>query len=188
MAEEAHPIRNGVIVGVIVLFIGPLVNQIFGWWPWLQRAIASAATAIWHFLTASLPIPVWALILIAIALTPTAVFLGRLLRKQEGPTWRDYREDMFLGVKWRWRYEGGSIEDLRCYCPADDTALVYCPVPPRNPDEYNRTSLRCESCQQEIGSQPGDMYDVKDRVIRQIERKVRVGEWRNALGAEEGTA
>ena len=152
MAEDGHSIRNSVIASVIVVFISWLGNQLFGWWPWLQSVVAAIAVGIWKFLTASIAVPVWVWIIIAVGLVPTAVLLIRLLR---GPKWSDYREDMFSREKWRWQYNGDLIDDICCFCDREDTALVCSRISGRF-DDPDRIEVNSEGCGKEHGGGEGN--------------------------------
>jgi len=73
---------------------------------------------------------------------------------------------------WRWCYSetGHRVESLWCFCPHDDTTLVH-------REEYDRVSFECETCHRRFGPLPGDRIQAISMIIRQIDRKLRTGEW-----------
>jgi hypothetical protein len=83
---------------------------------------------------------------------------------------------------WRWRYSevGSGLDSLWCFCPNDETQLVYV-------EDYDRVWFECETCRKRFGPLSGDKDHVLSMVKRQIDRKIRTGEWtaelRRKLGA-----
>lgn len=128
--------------------------------PFLQWLSTPATVANWQLLV---------LVLLALA---APVWLGLVLLRRLGPAWRRYREDHFLGMHWRWHYKGGQPEAIRCYCPQDDTQLTY-----HYSQTDNEVHFHCETCDRIYGSFAGDAAYVRGVIRRQIQRKLRTGEW-----------
>lgn len=81
-----------------------------------------------------------------------------------------YREDDFFGVTWRWRYGAAGIMDLVCFCPVCDyqirpVSTGYFPL--------HTTRFECEECQRLLGEESADFDEIKSRVIRKNQRKMR---------------
>ena len=90
------------------------------WWPALRRGIEVA----WVFLLASSPVRHWVFGLLVLAalfavllgivvissLMPSNSNQGQLVSL--GPDWHSYQSDSFFGLRWRWRYDGGRIQQL----------------------------------------------------------------------------
>jgi hypothetical protein len=120
-------------------------------------------------------IPVWIIAVCAIiAIFITTRLIKRMIVKGTPPNYFSYTEDVFMGMKWRWAYPLGDYE-LRPYCLVCDTILVYEEWPNRVMAE--KTLFHCETCERVVSEQQGDHNYVVAKVHRQIERKVRTGEW-----------
>jgi len=177
MSEEKHSIRNSVIATVVGSLIVALILWLVpGAWAWVKSAFA------WlnHFLTSTATIPMWLLAVMILAILPTVILIiigiVALSKQPEGPAWTDYTKDQFDGMTWRWQYAGNSMINLWCYCPDDDTALVY------SFDEFlDKIAFHCESCKRNFGPFPGSRKYILDKVRRQIDRKVRNGEWKTMV-------
>jgi hypothetical protein len=131
-------------------------------------ALAWGAAA-WRWLVRPVPVPFLVLIFIVGALV---VFVtGILLKSMEPapPTWLDYRQDTFLGIVWRWRYDGTHLAEwsIRPYCPRCGTGLRW--------EEHGymdiTTSFNCDECRFTLDV-PGGGAAVTDRICRLIEREV----------------
>ncbi len=91
------------------------------------------------------------------------------------PKWK-YKQDNFEGMVWRWHYVGGRPTNPVAYCPHDDTAIVW------REDDYRMWVLGwCETCRRGFGKFDGGMNSVRGKIQRQIERKLRVGEWKSVV-------
>jgi hypothetical protein len=172
-SEEKHPIRNSVIATVIGgLIVALLLWFVPGAWAWIKSALAW----LYGLLVSTVIIPMWLLVVMILAILPTVLIIVLAVlpssKQAEGPRWTDYTEDSFDGITWRWQYAGNSLINLWCFCPYDDTVLVY------SFDEIlGKISLHCETCQTKFGPFVGDKDYMLARIERQIGRKVRSGEW-----------
>ena len=169
MAEVKHPVRNGIIIGVSVMAIGYGATLIPGFWHWVAGTIAS----FWVYTWGTVTVGRWLLFLLSVGCVPVVIALFRWLARFRGPSYKDYREDKFFGVVWRWHYSFGEPAGLWCYCPHCDTALVYT-------DAYqpNRVWFTCELCgQRQHEVTGGDKDYALSRIYRQIDRKLRNKEW-----------
>lgn len=124
--------------------------------------------------------PVWLFVALALA-TALLILLGvvRLVRASspQEPTWHDYTSDRFFGMVWRWSFSSsGHVGEPWCFCPLDDTVLVG--VLDHYPD---RVRFRCDTCRGEFGPVDGDRDEAIRKVMRQIDRKLRTGEWKQAV-------
>ena len=105
-------------------------------------------------------------------------FSIRAAVRNTDPTVTDYREDRFFGTVWRWHYAHGGPDGIWAFCPSCDTVLVY---------SYQRdfgdlkTTLHCETCNRAILTEPGDRDNLVGKVHRQIDRKIRSGEWKDCV-------
>jgi len=122
-------------------------------------------------LTRTYAVPGWALALLVLAAALATVLLGRAFLAWMMP-WRRYRADRFLGMVWRWRYRRGKPTHIWCYCPDDDTQLVY-----NYSQREHQVVFHCETCGRDFGGFSGDHDYVRGMIYRQVARKVRTGEW-----------
>ena len=171
MSHDGQSIRGWMlgIVGTVIagLLLTGLNYCIPSVWEFTRAA------ALWIYGTATLPVsvPLWLLCSIGIFFVPT---LHQIWKSIRGPNWRQYTADEFESVRWRWRYSGGQITDLWCYCPHDDTKLAYS----EEGGEWQgwRLFLHCDTCQRQVGSIDRRIRDV----IASIEKTNRSedSEWR----------
>jgi hypothetical protein len=146
-----------------------------GLYHWLLHALA----AVVRFLAQPLIIARWIFFLVCLFSIPTLYLLFRPLtrRSPREPDFTAYRADTFFGIVWRWNYSSqGNPQNLWCFCPRCDTQLVY------SEDRYpDRTQFLCEHCDQKLHELNGTKDYALSQVIRQIDRKLRGGEWKNAI-------
>lgn len=106
---------------------------------------------------------------------------ARAKKQEEVISFREYQRDTFFGVIWHWGYLGsGEIYEnsLAPYCPSDDTLLV------KNTKisfDYENAEFYCETCRNVYTPREGSANTLIGKVIRQIDRKIRVGEWREVV-------
>ena len=174
MAREAHPIRNNVIATLIAAAILAGLAQIGPVRPFLDRFLFSPLLAVWRWLVHSVPVPVWLLVALAVLALATVIRIVVAQLKSRSPHWLDYRADRFLGVHWRWTFSAGEVSRITPFCPIDDTLLV-------GDNGYKSFNLRCETCAQTWGPFEGDGHSLTGTIRRQIERKIRSGEWQSVV-------
>ena len=181
-----HPILYGTVASVLATVICALLAFLV---PGLYRWALDAGSAAWKFLTAAGGTPRWVLIVLAAVAAPTVYRALRLLlpAKSAGPTVRparftDYTEDTFFGVVWRWAYQQGKLLPPAGFCPTCDTQLVY-----SEPYRGISVSLVCEHCHKTVYDGEGGLEDALNRVARQIERKLRSGEWQRMVENKPGS-
>jgi hypothetical protein len=175
-------IKNQIIAGIAVLAIAAFASWFYGLLPKIGNIIRAGIS----FLGDRVVMPRWyyyLLLLCGLALLVRVVigFRNRTKIKEESISSTDYQRDTFFGIVWRWDYfSSGEISDemLAPYCPTDDTLLV------KNPkfsfDNVN-AEFYCETCKKVFTPREGSGVTLKGKVIRQIDRKIRVGEWRELV-------
>ena len=143
----------------------------------LPEPLASALTqAIEHFLAVT-AVPNWVLYLLVLAALPSAALLAKSALRPR-PEVLEYTTDRFLGLTWRWRYRRFGRPDAPwAHCPVCDTALIY---NSQSDGSRMRTVLTCESCDRTVLQHEGDAQYLAAKILRQIERKIRTGEWQAA--------
>jgi hypothetical protein len=191
MAEAAkRQIREKVAVGVITAIIlaalGFLCKSL------LLPAATTTMSWVWNvtkevfswLFHGNVPVPAWLFcFLCAGSLALLAFAVSKIPRgiKIRGTHWTDYTEDHFFGMKWRWRFSSsGRISDLWCFCPNDQTCLVYKDdfITERSTGMITPAiGLHCETCGQTFGPHAGDTDSLKAKVERQICRKLDTNEW-----------
>lgn len=186
MAKEDHSLRNSIIIALVTVLFSALIPAVRDWAMAAFAAIWSVLRHGWTLILNSYPVPGW-LILVALLLACRAAY-GIYERARQPPpiTWQNsYLEDRMHSVVWRWRYIGGSIDNLHAFCPQCDAQLVY---EERGPDIRRRlwddtpiaTVLHCETCDVPRATLQGDYRYAWARVEREIQRRIRTGEWQRA--------
>lgn len=184
-----HKVIAGLLTAGLLSFIGYL----FGSWanvvPPIATAIKTACLAIWHGVaySVSVPVPVSLLVLFAaiaawFALRAVAQNLATVdkVTTPDGPNIYSYREDMFQGVVWAWRYANVDmlIVDIVPHCPDDYTELILIPY-------HSIVFLKCETCGNTWPTQiPFNNYSaegLRGVIKRQIRRKLDTGEWKDVV-------
>jgi hypothetical protein len=165
----ADPVWSKVISAVILAAFPAAAA--YNWWAEVVAAIAIAA----RFLLAATPVPNWLLGIVGlcvIVVVSIIIFgLYAWLHPRVVPSWRSYREDVFLGLKWRWRYDDdGRIYRLLPFCPSCDFQIV-----PHDASDAGGLRIRflCDGCARPEITVNGALAEILDRVARHIERKIR---------------
>jgi len=122
--------------------------------------------------------PQWAVIVTFLVLTLMVVFIIVLIVKIVEPKHKQYRQDMFEGMLWKWHYKGDKIIDLWCYCPTCKSMLHV------DDENCNATSslgdkttfFVCDTCdEKEVGRiKGGDRKYALKIIIRAILAKIRL--------------
>lgn len=176
------PVWSKVIAAAIIALAGTAwVAYLKNWWPAVWHGIEAA----WAFLLSTTPVRHWVLGLLILFATLFALLLVSLSASmfwpksdpnselvKIGPDWHFYTSDKFFGLKWRWRYEGPEIL-LDAYCPQCD----YQVFPDDNSDFTGRIKFFCDSCKRNVATQDDSWGDMKSKVIRFIQQKIRNGDY-----------
>lgn len=182
MAEsDSSSIKTNVIAGLITAAIIGAIGFIPGLWAWVLAKISASWNAFCAHIMSTHEVPSWALYLLAI---PAFFWLSRIalaaherLTSNE-PQQSAYVQDNFFGVTWRWRYVGGAPTGIWAFCPSCDTQLVY-----STNYEFGHQTVRlhCETCRHDLLQEEGDKDYLVAKAHRQIDRKIRNGEWRDVV-------
>lgn len=178
-------IRNGAIAstiaGIFLLAIPALRRYFITFFSWLW----SGAVWCWDAIFSYYVLPGWSLLIIFIL---AAIGLVKLLiffkGKGEKSDHISYVEDYVFNVKWRWRWVNEQIIDLWCFCPSCDATLVYNDRSSRNLyNPVNKTDFLCENCNHRIITtiNGGAMNYAISAVEREIDRRIRTGEYKNIM-------
>jgi hypothetical protein len=158
--------------------IGGLILAFISWtglFPAVWNSLTIAAKWSYHIFLSSVPIPVWIIALVSPLIIATLLRIFATIRRNNVKrlTWRDYKEDDIMGMKWRWNYGyySGDIHDISCFCPSDDTQLIY-------KNWGSKVVFHCETCDRRFGPFEGHLNYFFGRIQRQIHRKIRSGEWK----------
>ena len=183
---ERHSIRNGIIASVVSgLLLAAIFSPTFR--KWISLFITTTwklITGTWDYLLASVAVPRCVLGLLILLSLVTLFRAVRPLFKSQAvaePTWQSYTQDEFFGMVWRWdNYSRDPINSMRAFCPRCDTMLVYSEHV-WSSDLASSTLFTCDTCGRQIAELEGSMSHVLGKIGRQIERKVRTGEWKRAI-------
>jgi len=162
----SHPVVS-TVVATILIGIG---TQLLGWWPLITNAILAA----WQFIFTPILIPLWLLALLSFSAVAIVIIIFVVVFHRE--THSDYTSDEFYGVKWRWQYfDGGSLDEPVPFCVKCDFQLK--PTFASSYSAVDHWVYRCENCGHVGADFRESISDFHDRVRRQIQRKLRSGEW-----------
>ena len=184
MEKASHKI----VIGVAIMVIGTIIVRFTtaftfsGAFHWIGRGF----DACWNFAVSPVKISAWLLVLLV--LMALALIVGvtyDLVISRREPSSNDYIKDTFDGLIWRWRYTyGGGIKDPWCFCPECDGILSYSVEDVSSFHEVGcrwATNLFCDHCDRIVSTLPGDQNNIVHRIERLIDRKIRVGEWREVV-------
>ena len=177
MADDKHAsVKSQVVAGLVVAAVIAAVSFVPGAVKW----VAEVAAAFWSHLLGTSGFPNWSLYLLALMSIHTLVYWAARATKPKGPNVASYNHDTFLGLKWRWSYIAGQPANAWAFCPHCDTMLVYSEVG-RFFDPDRKTVLTCETCGRDMLQHEGDRDYLVQKIHRQIDRKIRSGEWERVV-------
>ena len=130
-------------------------------------------------------IPNWLSLIIGLLVLPTIlvflIFLWNLIRGENtSPSWRSYKEDVFFGIRWRWKYIDESITEVHTFCPHCDFQVY-----PQSASAYiavERIEFQCDSCHRRLGIFEENYGTLKNKAIRFAQQKLRNGSWNGESG------
>jgi len=173
--------------GIVLAFISAAVTAVFV--PSVLKWLWELLLSLWRLLTSTVGIPVWLLSLtvaLLLALLYQAAKRAMKTLAASAPSFLAYREDIIFGIHWRWSYVGNTLDEPHEFCPDCDTRLLF-------RDEYGmppglvtrnfnlQTVFFCEHCGWQSQPLDGEHHDIINRVMRQIDRRARSGEWQSTL-------
>src|SRR5262249_20684949 len=156
--------RTLLLIGIASSALGGTIAIIVTKRPVLDAA-KSAMRSLWHSATAQIALPVWLLIpIFGWALLTLYRIAREMFTTPEPPQPQiDYREDEFLGLRWRWPYPGGAIGLPIAYCLTCDTMAIWTEI---RPDVIQRAEgirpmsiIACEHCRCDLYTGEGDKPD-----------------------------
>jgi len=177
----SDPVWSKVIAAGIIIILTAAISGFTGFWP----TIAIVASAVWSWLTSTIAIPIWLLFVLsictAVALLVSVLLVVSILRDNSvsEPTSHSYTTDEFFNIRWRWSYMGGgTIYDLYSFCTKCDYQVF-----PFDTMVYSRfgSKYKCGDCGEDLGTFAKDQHEVEQEIKLLIQRKIRNGEWRQAL-------
>lgn len=174
----SDPVWSKVIAAAIIGAVGTAATFFLGWWP----AISGGLISMWRFLLGSAELSRWVVLLMAMLSLPTLVLLVGLLwaairpnAPLPSPNWTSYRSDVFLGLRWRWSYNGNEMSEPMAFCPTCDYQIH--PNHGFDYGSYSLTEFRCDSCSKAIASFKVSYSELTSKVTRLAQMKIRNGSW-----------
>lgn len=175
------PVWSKVISAGILAIVGAMGATFLDWWP----AIGSSIRTAWSYALLPNQLPNWLIWIVALALLPTVMVLGAVLRQtilpssgDAGPSWRTYIQDDLLGLRWRWHYlDDGSIKGVAPFCPRCDYQVF-----PHHASAYGvveRIGFHCDSCSVDLSEFDESFESLRSKIERFVQQKLRTGAWRN---------
>ena len=197
MGESANSqVSEKVIVGIVSAIIVAALTY-FGrsfLLPFLDNAWVSVWTVVKTtsacFFLGTVASPAWLFCILISASVVLLIIAANKIRREvkiDEPSWiNNYTADNVFGIKWRWRYTSGRLNDPCAYCPIDDTILVY----RREFDGgsmfiggSHAITLHCDTCGRQFAPFDGNDTHLVEKVMRQTDRKIRTNEWKQVVAA-----
>ena len=172
------PVWSAVIAAAVVAAAGAVGTYLLDLWP----AMAAAAGRAWQFLFATTEVSNWILILLGLGLIPAVLLVAVVIwdfvsrKPTMAPSWTNYKEDVFFGLKWRWQYVGGRIDRLVSFCPHCDYQVYS-----HNASGFHavdRIGFDCDSCRRHLCQIDESQRSLESKVERFIQQKLRNETWR----------
>lgn len=177
MTEDKNSsLATQVIAGLVVAAIIGAVSFVPGAFKWVVEVVS----AFWNHLFGATTLPNWSLYLLALMSLNTIIYSAALVIKPKGSNITAYTHDTFLGLNWRWSYISGRPVNAWAFCPDCDTMLVYSELGSYF-DPIRKTVLTCETCSKDMLNHEGDRDYLVEKIHRQIDRKIRTGEWKRIV-------
>ncbi|MBS0566062.1 MAG: hypothetical protein JSS59_01450 [Proteobacteria bacterium] len=173
----SDPVWSKVISAAIIAVAAGVGTYLLDWWPTIGSYFAKGLA----FAGASSLVQNWFLAVIGLLALPTVVVLVALMwqlvgtGKPEAPNWEAYVSDVFLGLRWRWHYNGSTMSDLTTFCPHCDYQVF-----PANASAYNvidRIAFSCDSCRAELGTFDESFHSLENKARRFAQQKIRTRSW-----------
>jgi hypothetical protein len=189
MAVESNSlvsIRNSVIASLIVAWLLWLVPSVRGGLSLAWNYLRDAAYSLWDWLLTAHAASGWLLLLLAgLAVAGAVLIYARIVqligRKKE-PDFTAYVGDHIHGAIWRWQWVGDRVGEVHGFCPTCDAQLVYAEQGGYlDPQNDTATVFICERCDRKAVARVGGggLKYALGAVRREIERRVRTGEYRS---------
>lgn len=174
MAEaKESSLSSQVWVGLIVAAVGGVVGLIYtDLWAWIRET----AKAVWAHLVRLSEVPHWLMYVVGTVLLIAAVqWIARWISSLD-PGFKAYSKDSLFGVTWRWQFYGDRPIGAWAFCSTCDATLVYSESGSRY-SGGEQVELTCETCNASRLRHDGDKDYLVAKVLREVERRIRTGEW-----------
>lgn len=173
-------VLSAIILGALAYFWQNHAQKVWNW-------VTQVSYGIWTWFISEHAMVGWLMVLVlALAVIGLIVIIDSVWPKSESSNWRNYKEDEFFGVRWRWGYPGDSIDNIAAYCPSCDTQIVACQklggYSMRSPVE--ETEYYCDHCGRKCHLFNGSHDDMLNKVHRQIAREIRTGAWTSRVSKD----
>lgn len=181
--------KRNIAIGTIASTLGTILAAVAMKGVKFVLGLAKSLVALaWQSLASKYSVPVWLLLIgvLWILFTLYAVVRRILIEARQPQPDTHYFQDTFLGLTWRWTYSNQTINPPFCFCPSCDTLLIWdITISEQYIAHFEGksavTSIKCEHCHRELYHGDGDQRTIQAQVVRQIDRKIRTGEWQKPL-------
>jgi len=173
------PVWSKVIAAAIIGTASIAATFFFGWWPAISNWIAIA----FKYLATDSSLPNWAVILLGILALPIIIALMALAWSSVFPTaasapncWAVYTSDVFLGLRWRWSYDGSRMSTPNSFCPSCDFQIF----PERGFDyggSHTQIRFHCDNCSTSLGTFNDSYEQLQSKAARFAQMKIRSNSW-----------
>ena len=171
-------VRNGVIsavvAGIILMIVPAIREHAVRFLTWLWFGVLWC----WNAFISSYSLPGWAWIIVFLFAIIGVITIFQSLKPVDKPEHMAYIEDDMFDAKWRWIWTGNRFSNLWCYCPHCDATLVY-----QVDSILHATHFLCENCSHSVVTtlRGKDKYSALRVVEREIDRRIRTGEYKKKL-------
>lgn len=183
MASQESKTTKVLISVVSGMILAGLLYTIRQWVFPFFRFLGSAFTEIWSWIMSNHSLPGWLLIFLLICgISVIFRIIAFIFPKHPSePHWSEFTEFEFMGVLWRWRFSGHELFNLRSFCSKSACKLqTYDRIGRYLGAGRDTTLYKCDRCghTQEID---GNKEEVESRVLREIDRLMNNGGWREYI-------
>lgn len=171
LITNEHSLR--IIEGIVLAMLLAIGSYAIGLWPHFLYYLNLSS----EWLSQEIQFSRMLVILMVTGTMISMVFLlERIFKTYFKNSHDSYLEDIFHGILWRWKNSSSDNEiwDVTPYCPTDNRKMIDVG------DNYSKVHLFCEACKFQFGPLNGRLYQLEDRIKREVESQILNGTWKSA--------
>jgi hypothetical protein len=182
-SSSKHPVLSGITATVFGGLILMILPKVWSGFPNVFSFLWRGIHLVVSFLLAHQEVPVWLLfILIGWFLFSWFVLIKGLFSERAKSPFKFYRQDFIDGMLWRWTYNNNQkIMDLYPFCSICDAQIIVLIEAGLMYDYPDTNRYKCEKCDKVIHTEAGDDRFYRSKIERELQRRIRTGEWLNNM-------
>ena len=145
----------------------------------IESWVEAVFSSVWGWLTAGHSVAGWLIVIMAAVALAGLIGVASILWMAIVSHPHQYTEDEFGGIRWRWSWSENTPSEPFPFCPRCDHILLEDHDHRSVPQLGHTMVLDCENCGFNIESN-GVIEGMRLRVLRNVDRKFRSGEWKSA--------